>query len=95
MRQANESEKSSTVLAWVDPDDAPDLSQPEWTEKLATAAVKRGRPRSPRPKLSTTIRLDADVMAAFRAEGEGWQTRINSALREWLARNTDSDAPKR
>ncbi len=81
--------RSSTVPAWVDPDDAPDLSQPEWAEKLAAAPVKRGRPRAPRPKLSTTIRLDADVMEAFRAEGEGWQTRINAALREWLAKRKE------
>jgi len=30
----------------------------------------------------TTIRLDADVMAAFRRTGAGWQTRINAVLRE-------------
>jgi uncharacterized protein (DUF4415 family) len=50
------------------------------------APVKPGRPRTPRPKLSTTIRLDADVMEAFRADGEGSQTRINAVLREWLAK---------
>jgi len=47
------------------------------------------RPGSPRPaaatrKVSTTIRLDADVLAAFREKGEGWQTRVNAALRDWL-----------
>jgi len=29
-----------------------------------------------------TIRLDADVMGAFKASGRGWQTRINAILRE-------------
>jgi uncharacterized protein (DUF4415 family) len=77
--------KESISAVWTDPDDAPDLSSPEWAEKLATTRVKRGRPRASNPKVSTTLRLDADVMAAFRAEGEGWQTRINAALREWLA----------
>ncbi len=67
-----------------DPDDAPDLSLPEWAEKLAKAPVRRGRPVKAVPKVSTTIRLDADVMNAFRAGGEGWQSRINAALREWL-----------
>ena len=78
--------KSSIAAVWADPDDAPDLSSPEWVEKLAATPVKRGRPRASKPKVSTTLRLDADVMAAFRAEGEGWQTRINAALREWLAK---------
>jgi uncharacterized protein (DUF4415 family) len=35
-------------------------------------------------KVSRTIRLDADILAAFREKGEGWQTRVNAALREWL-----------
>jgi len=74
----------ATVPDWLDPDDAPDLSSPEWAEKLATTPVRRGRPRKAQRKISTTIRLDADVMGAFQAGGEGWQSRINSALREWL-----------
>jgi len=37
------------------------------------------------PKTSTTIRLDADIIDRFRAGGPGWQSRINAALREWLA----------
>jgi uncharacterized protein (DUF4415 family) len=55
-----------------------------WGEKLATALLQRGRPRSENPKVSTTIRLDADVLERFRAEGPGWQSRINEALRAWL-----------
>lgn len=70
---------------FIDEDDAPDLSQSPWREKLATAPVQRGRPRSDSPKISTTIRLDADVLERFRADGPGWQSRINDALREWLA----------
>jgi len=43
---------------------------------------KMGRPPSANPKMITTIRLDADVMRAFKAIGRGWQTRINAVLRE-------------
>lgn len=78
--------KRSTDPVWVDPDDAPDLSSPEWAAKMAVAPVRRGRPKAATPKVSTTIRLDADVIAAFRAGGDGWQSRINGALKEWLAR---------
>ena len=78
--------KPSTAPVWTDPDDAPDLSAPEWRAKFAVAPVKRGRPLSESPKVSTTIRLDADIVDAFRAKGAGWQSRINAALREWLAR---------
>lgn len=31
------------------------------------------------------IRLDPDVLDAFKRRGPGWQTRMNAALREWLA----------
>jgi len=53
-------------------------------EHAARMAVirKRGRPPLDAPKVSTTIRLDADVMAVFKAIGRGWQTRINQVLRE-------------
>jgi uncharacterized protein (DUF4415 family) len=36
------------------------------------------------PKVSTTIRLSPEVIQAFRAAGDGWQTRIDAALKDWL-----------
>lgn len=48
---------------------------------------KRGRPKKEHPKVSTTIRLDEDILKAFRAGGSGWQARINEALREWVSRH--------
>ena len=49
------------------------------------AARRRGRPKLEAPKEAVKLRLDADVLAALRASGEGWQTRINDALRASLA----------
>lgn len=68
-----------------DPDAAPDLSRDGWPEKFAEAAVRRGRPPLARPKVSTTIRLSPEVIDHFRAGGRGWQTRIDEALRDWIA----------
>jgi len=49
---------------------------------LGPPVVKRGRgPQNAPTKVSTTIRLDADVIAFFRAQGRGYQTRINEELR--------------
>ncbi len=67
-----------------DPETAPDLSAGEWPAKFARARVRRGRPPLATPKVSTTIRLSPDVLAHFKADGRGWQTRINAALREWI-----------
>ncbi len=44
-----------------------------------------GRPKLANPKESVTIRYDTEILTAFRASGEGWQTRMNDALREWLS----------
>lgn len=50
----------------------------------AQATIKRGRGRPTvavkRPTLN--MRVDADVLDAFKATGTGWQTRINTLLRE-------------
>jgi len=77
--------RPSTDQDWMNPDDAPDLSTPDWPAKFAAAEVKRGRPKAASPKVSTTIRLDADILAHFKAGGPGWQTRLNEALRRVVA----------
>lgn len=49
------------------------------------AITKRGRPAGSKAaitKEAVKIRLDPDVLAALRATGKGWQTRINDVLRE-------------
>jgi uncharacterized protein (DUF4415 family) len=43
----------------------------------------RGPQKAP-TKVSTTIRLSPDVVQAFRATGDGWQTRVDAALKDWL-----------
>lgn len=43
---------------------------------------RRGRPRSETPKLHVPLRLDAEVVARFKAEGPGWQSRMNQVLRK-------------
>lgn len=63
-------------------DDTPDLSTPYWTDRIARAKVQRGRPKAAITKVSTTIRLDPDVIDAFKADGPGWQSRMNNALRK-------------
>ncbi len=73
-----------THQEWSDIDDAPDLATPHWQEKFDAAPVARGRPVLANPKVSTTIRLSQDVLAALRATGKGWQTRVEQTLRHSL-----------
>jgi uncharacterized protein (DUF4415 family) len=46
----------------------------------------RGPQRSP-TKERITIRLSRAVVQTFRATGEGWQTRVDVALQDWLKRH--------
>lgn len=56
-------------------------------DQAAQQVLRRGRPvgsLKAGPKVSTTIRLSPEVVQAFRAAGDGWQTRIDAALKDWL-----------
>jgi len=66
-----------------------DPDNPAWTEDMLGAPLlKRGRgPQTTPTKVLTSIRLDADVVEFFKSQGEGYQSRINEALRKELNRN--------
>ena len=51
--------------------------------RLKRKPGERGPQQAP-TKVATTIRLSPEVMAAFKATGTGWQTRIDAALKDWL-----------
>jgi uncharacterized protein (DUF4415 family) len=69
-----------TAAALNDPD-----NQPLTDMQLAQMRPMRGRPRLVRPKVALTMRVDAEVMDALKSSGPGWQTRLNSLLRDALA----------
>ncbi len=54
---------------------------------LRTKLGVRGPQRTP-TKERITIRLSPEVVEQFRATGEGWQTRVDAALQEWLKSHT-------
>ena len=70
-----------TAAALSDPDAIP-FTDAQWD--AVKPLVRIGRPRVATPKVPTTIRFDADVLAALKASGKGWQTRVNQAMREWV-----------
>lgn len=41
-------------------------------------------------KMSTTVRIDADILAWLKSQGPGYQTRINALLREAMQRAMDT-----
>ncbi len=52
---------------------------PSTEEELAGAEL-----RMPKRKSNVTLQLDSDILAWFKARGEGYQRRINAILREYV-----------
>lgn len=73
------------------PEGTPDAESPEWTPAQIAAAAEARRQRileqaGRARKHRITINLDEDLIAYFKALGEqGYQTRINDALRAYIA----------
>ena len=51
--------------------------------RLRTKLNMRGPQKNP-TKERITIRLSPEVVQRFRATGDGWQTRVDAALKDWL-----------
>ena len=74
---------------WMDEDfagakPASEFFPPETYAALVAMKRARGRPKAETTKVLTAIRLDADLLDAFRSTGKGWQTRVNAALRQFI-----------
>lgn len=79
--------KPVTPSTLIDPDDTPELTD-EWFQRAdlyeGGKLLRRGRPKAEVTKTPIKLRLDPDIIEAFKASGRGWQTRMNDALRDWL-----------
>lgn len=74
----------------------PDRDNAEWMPIMFKQAVRfeappdalqaklRGRSKAAVTNERITTRLSPDVVGAFRATGQGWQTCVDVALRDWL-----------
>ena len=62
-----------------------DAQAAKQTQAIATLIErKRGRPVQGEPKTAISLRVPDSVLAAFKATGPGWQTRMTDALQDWL-----------
>ena len=77
---------------WIDPDDAPLLTKDFFDRaeireggkviRPATGTLMGRPPLGNAAKKQVTLRLDREVIEAFRAGGAGWQSRMNEVLRK-------------
>nr|VFK52353.1 MAG: Uncharacterized conserved protein, DUF4415 family [Candidatus Kentron sp. TC]VFK64881.1 MAG: Uncharacterized conserved protein, DUF4415 family [Candidatus Kentron sp. TC] len=80
--------RHATSIGWIDPDDAPELTDEFFEiadEYVGEKSIRRDRPLKAEPKQPISIRLSSEVVEYFRTTGKGWQTRIDGALKEWIA----------
>ena len=81
----DEEDAAITAAAQADPDAIPFTD-----EELARIKprMRIGRPPAEVTKERITIRLSRDVVEQFRASGDGLQTRMDAALKDWLKSHT-------
>ncbi len=83
-------EENARIQASIKADpDAYSLSDQEW--KNVRPHVRIGRPKAEVTKERITIRLSRDLVTQFRATGEGWQTRMDAALRQYISEHPLQD----
>lgn len=71
-----------------DPDAKP-LTVKQMKTMVPVRAVL-GRPKSENKKLLVSVRYSPEVISFFKATGDGWQSRIDSVLRDYVARQSRS-----
>ncbi len=76
-----EEDEIITAAANLDADSIP-FTDEEW--ESVKPLVRRGRPPLEITKEKISIRLSRDVIDQFKAGGDGWQSRIDNVLKEWL-----------
>ncbi len=81
-----EEDKAITTAAKTDPDAQP-LSLKQLKSMVPMRAL-RGRPKSERKKLLVSVRYSPEVVTYFKSTGEGWQSRMDGVLREYVARRS-------
>lgn len=81
-------DKAITAAANNDPDAQP--LTPTQLKAMVPMQALRGRPKSENKKLLVSVRYSPEVVAYFKSTGEGWQSRMDGVLRQYVARHSRS-----
>ncbi len=79
-------DKAITAAAKSDPDAQP--LTPKQLKAMAPMAALRGRPKAATTKQLVSVRYSPEVLAYFKSTGEGWQSRMNGVLRQYVTRQS-------
>jgi uncharacterized protein (DUF4415 family) len=81
-----EEDKAITAAARSDPDAQP--LTPKQLKSMLPIKALRGRPKSEHKKLLVSVRYSQEVVEFFKATGDGWQSRMDGVLRQYVARHS-------
>jgi uncharacterized protein (DUF4415 family) len=81
-----EENKRIAAAARSDPDARPLTSKQ--LRAMVPLRTLRGRPKSANPKQLVSVRYSPEVLAFFKATGEGWQSRMDGVLRQYVSRRS-------
>ena len=81
-------DKVITAAAKSDPDAQP--LTPTQLKAMVPLKSLRGRPKSENKKLLVSVRYSPEVVAYFKSTGEGWQSRMDGVLRQYVSRHSRS-----
>ena len=79
-------DKAITAAAKNDPDAQP--LTPKQLKSMVPMRALRGRPKSASTKQLVSVRYSPEVLAYFKGTGEGWQSRMDGVLREYVTRRS-------
>jgi uncharacterized protein (DUF4415 family) len=82
----SQEDKIITAAAKADPDAQP--LTPMQLKAMVPMRDLRGRPRSQSAKQLVSVRYSPEVIAYFKSTGEGWQSRMDGVLREYVTRHS-------
>ncbi len=77
-------DKAITAAAKADPDAQPLTARQ--LKAMVPLRTLRGRPKSESPKQLVSVRYSQEVLAYFKSTGEGWQSRMDGVLREYVTK---------
>lgn len=83
-----EEDKAITAAARGDPDAQP--LTPAQLKAMIPIRALRGRPKSENKRLLVSVRYSPEVVAYFKSTGEGWQSRMDGVLRQYVTRHSRS-----
>ena len=79
-------DKEITAAAKADPDAQP--LTPKQLQAMVPLKSMRGRPKSENKKLLVSVRYSPEVVAYFKSTGDGWQSRMDGVLQQYVTRHS-------